>query len=247
MDLKNSSIIEYEKELSSEFYIKNFSKTINSIKIKKDNSSIFNTQEGLKEFIKNYNGNFSQLFPMIEHKIPESIKEVEDYEFFNEFSCFENDYAMYKLYMMENGIKESVIDIGTQNGYQSEIFLDVGYHGIDIYKQEHLNEDSSKVLYSVASFPDIDIDITDKVVISNMSIGWFENRMNIEELAKELSKAKYLFIATTNKLNKELEQYFPKKVSFYQHKKENEKKSLTIFGKKISIHVENYERCLYYR
>lgn len=117
--------------------------------------------------------------------------------------------------MIENDIRKNVVDIGCQFGFQSEIFLDCdNYLGIDVEELRFFNTDKENVNYKVGLFPYVDIDLTNKTVISSMSLGYFDLLIDKDEMkAKEkivdkLKESETLYIATKKELVDMLSDYF---------------------------------------
>ena len=178
-----------------------------------------------------YNGNMSVIFPIIYEKFKEEIinnennplHEGEENMFF-EFSCFENDYYNIKKDIIINNLLEMpIIDIGCQLGIQSEIFLDMNYLGIDCCEKVFLNSHLPNINYLTAKFPNKDLDIQNKIVISNMSLGFFNNFLDSENenqknndtisnidkmLIENLSKAKVLYCNSRPIFIEELKKHF---------------------------------------
>ena len=178
-----------------------------------------------------YDGNFSIIFPIVYEKFKKEIinnennplHEGEENMFF-EFSCFENDYYNIKKDIIINNLLEMpIIDIGCQLGIQSEIFLDMNYLGIDCCEKVFLNSHLPNINYLTAKFPNKDLDIQDKIVISNMSLGFFNNFLDSENenqknndtisnidkmLIENLSKAKVLYCNSRPIFIEELKKHF---------------------------------------
>lgn len=120
--------------------------------------------------------------------------------FWPTFSCFARDYLRYRRFMLMNGIREPVIDLGCNNGFQSELFLTDGYLGVDNSVTAQFNNDHPRVGYAredARGFP-----VAGKVVISNMALGFFgEGPLGMEpEHVEELAQARMLFLAAPKSL-----------------------------------------------
>lgn len=174
--------------------------------------SIFNLEK-VNDLIEAYDGNWSVVFPYIKDKFmnelinnPKSRLHDGEEGLFMEFAFFENDYLRIKKDLLINNINSTIVDIGCQLGLQSELFLDMEYVGVEHSSPVLLNEAISNVNYIKELFPCKDLDISDKVVISNMSLGFFNSFINKDchgykdklddtdlLLIEELSKAKILY------------------------------------------------------
>lgn len=189
------------------------------------------TIEKIDELLKKYNGNYSLIFPLIKDKFMDEIAknplsglhEGEEY-FFYEFAFFEVEYMNIKKDILINGYNNTIVDIGCQFGLQSEIFLDNNYIGIECMEKVFLNKKYPNINYIRGLFPnDIDIDLKDKIVISNMSLGYFNNLFKKEKgniikertisdtdmlIIKALSKAKILYYNGYPHITEELKKYF---------------------------------------
>lgn len=158
--------------------------------------------------LQNYDKNWSVLYPILKDKIDAMNLPLENIAFAEEFICFEDDYAFIRQHMHHIGIDDkSVIDIGCQQGFQSVFFEDCGYTGIDSVETIFFNDQGN---YMHKVFPtEIDIDFTNKIVISNMSLGFFndENITN-EVICDKLKEAEYLYISSTDELLQMLAPHF---------------------------------------
>lgn len=174
--------------------------------------NIFNLEK-IDDLIKEYNGNLSVVFPYIKDKfmnelIDNPISGLHDGEegLFMEFAFFENDYLRIKKDLLVNNINSTIVDIGCQLGLQSELFLDMEYIGVEHSSPVLLNEEIPNINYIKELFPCKKLDISDKVVISNMSLGFFNSFINknchgnkdkLDDidllLIDELSKSKILY------------------------------------------------------
>lgn len=174
------------------------------------------TNEKLKEYIDTfddrYNGNKSIIYPYIKDRL--NIYEVWELPFPGEFLFFEERYVKIYKHIKNNKIPcKKIIDIGCQFGFQSEIFKnEYEYIGIDYVKLKFFNANEKNCKYIVGSFPDVELDYKDSVVISSMSLGYFYDKDKEEEyyknIVEELQKVKYLYIATNRKLINLLSNYF---------------------------------------
>lgn len=165
----------------------------------------------LDSLIERYNGNFSLLYPIIK----ERVANYQPYElpFPEEFICFEDNYFRIMKHMIENNIAaETVVDIGCQLGFQSEIFIDkYNYVGIDAARATFFNEENKKASYKIEVFPQISEELSNKAVISSMSIGYFSlKEFSQEDMAKKLGEAKWLYLVSTPQMNDLVKRYFKK-------------------------------------
>lgn len=161
--------------------------------------------------------NFSEFYQVYKNEIedwlmkgPSIVGYGED--FFPEFTFFEDYYYRIVLDCLENNIKE-VIDIGAQLGLQSALFVDAGinYIGIEPNEEEvffrngHISELGAKATYLPYWLLDDRISLTDKVVISSMSIGFFEeNEEEFENNFKKLATSSRLYYVGPEKGIEEL-------------------------------------------
>lgn len=190
------------------------------------------TIQKLNQFIKEYDGNHSIMFPIIKDKFdrelagnPKTFLHEGEEDMFYEFAFFEYDYFLIKRDIILNNLnKMKVVDIGCQLGLQSELFLDMNYIGIECCEKAFLNENKENILYVRDTFPTNKISINDSIVISNMSLGFFpgyidENfkidmnyHTNIYDVdikaIKELAKAKILYCNSRPAFIEELKKYF---------------------------------------
>lgn len=183
--------------------------------------------KSLEEYINKYDGNRSIVMELLEDKIiaysedkRSGLNEGEYYMFY-EFCFFEDDYFRIKKDILKNNIVEDIIDIGCQCGFQSEIFIDTNkYIGIDCLHNYFFNEEHCKAQYISDKFPTNKVDLTDKIVISNMSLGYFNNflgekNVSSKELSEmdinlilELKKSKVLYCNSKPIFIEELKKYF---------------------------------------
>lgn len=141
--------------------------------------SVFNLKK-VSDLLITYNGNWSVVFPYIKEKFmnelannPKAGLHEGEECFFMEFAFFENDYLQIRRDLLTNNINGTIVDIGCQLGLQSELFLDMNYIGVEHQHAVLLNETLPHVNYIKELFPCNNLDITDKIVISNMSLGFF--------------------------------------------------------------------------
>lgn len=166
------------------------------------------TEKLAREILGDKNGNRSAIWPYIKDEILKMELPEEYLPFPGEFLFFEGDYLRYYIDIMERKIpSRKVVDIGCQLGFQSYIFEDFEYTGIDCDRVKKFRDKGN---YITGYFEDLDIDLSDKIVISNMSLGYFNNWTNTDDwkIAEKLSKAQWLYIGTTPELLEELKQYY---------------------------------------
>ena len=158
--------------------------------------------ETINTLIGAYDGNFSLLYPAIKKQL--SKYTCYELQFPEEFLFFELRYLKTIRHMIENNINLPVVDVGCQLGIQSVLFEDYGYTGIDIRNNNFLNSD--KFEYIVSDFADVDIDLSNKTVISSMSLGYFGG--DEDAYIKKLSTAKHLYIASTSEFISKISKEF---------------------------------------
>lgn len=164
------------------------------------------TLQKIDRLMAKFNGHISLLYPLIKD-------ELEDYgdtelPFREEFICFDNRYLQFLKHLKENyPDQRSVVDIGCQFGFQSHFFDDYDYTGIDSCSHRFFRQGRECVRYQVGVFPDIDIDLSGKTVISSMSLGYFGVE-NSAAMAKKLAEASVVYMATTYEMACLVGQYF---------------------------------------
>lgn len=175
--------------------------------------------EQLKELNNKVNGRFSIVYPVIKDKLSDySYMEI---PFAQEFLFFEEKYLPIVIDLKEKNNDLPIIDIGCQYGFQSE-FIE-NYTGVDIEKHRFFNENREDVNYIIGDFMKEDIDVTGKVVLSIMSLGYFNTyiskELSDEEIDKmiveKLSKASKLYISTTESVHALLEKKYKNKTLIY--------------------------------
>lgn len=169
--------------------------------------------EKIREALSKYDGNWSQLYRLIESFVDWDAYEPPELPFAREFLCFEADYYRYMIHMYEhNLIPERVIDIGCQHGFQSFIFANyMKYTGIemDLYKLALKNTELKNVTFLRETFPHLSISLEGSTVISNMSLGYYFNPdVNDQVIVTELSKCKTLYIGTRPNIIEMLKPHF---------------------------------------
>lgn len=142
----------------------------------------------------------------------------EEKAFFPEFMFFEDDYYLIRKDMILRGNQDAVIDIGCQFGFQSELFLDGGYTGIDYESfSAQFNYDRENVTYVTDVFPTDKVDITGKTVISHMSLSYFNHVLGDSEkeidlihdrLLSQLRKCRVLYFRGTPAFTDKLKTVF---------------------------------------
>lgn len=168
----------------------------------------------VNDLLSKYNGNISMMYPLLKDRLVD-YHETE-IAFAPEFMFFEKEYLLIKKHMIENGFNGDIIDIGCQFGYQSEIFLDnKSYLGIDVLEYRFFNTDKSNVSYILRSFPRaLNFSLKDKIVISNMSLGYFNQFIDEDEekaldiIEDKLKDCSILYISTTPELLNRLSKHF---------------------------------------
>lgn len=179
--------------------------------------------EELLEACVRANGNHSVMYPFLRHRLGEYTEE----ETFGieEMMFFEERYLKGLKHMYENDIHGHILDIGCQFGFQSELFLDEeSYIGVDVWKHRFFNLENPKVSYQIGQYPShLQFDVSNYVVFSSMSLGYFPIRdeegeitLNtsdegyVEVFAQALKECNHLYIATTEELLGRLKDLFPK-------------------------------------
>lgn len=184
-------------------------------------------KEYIDTFSDKFDGNRSLLYPYIKDIIDQYP--CCDIPFPQEFLYFEDLYVSIYKDIRKRGINaKNIIDIGCQFGIQSEIFRhEYNYTGIELYDMEFFNKNTDNCSFLIGAFPNQDINYEDSIIISSMSLGYFPQSDNEDEelelLAKELNKCKYLYIATSIKFRKVLSKYFEEehipKIEYNSHRK----------------------------
>lgn len=159
------------------------------------------TPDLARELLTKSDGNYSLIYPILKDEIALYNYSEYDNPFPQEFLFYEEDYLRYYLDILERKIPvKTVVDIGCQNGFQSFIFSDFNYIGVDCIKHKWFRDKGN---YICDYCWNLDMDLSDKIVISNMSLGYFNewgNGISDEEIAESLSTCKWLYIGTTPKL-----------------------------------------------
>lgn len=167
------------------------------------------TPELARELLSKYDGNHSLLYPILKDEIDQYNYADKENPFPYEFLFFEDDYLKYYLDIVERGIpSKTIVDIGCENGFQSYIFEDFDYIGIDILEQKWFR---NKGNYIREDFLNLNIDLSDKIVISNMSLGYFNSwrpGLTDEVIAERLKACEWLYIGTTPTLIDLLKPFF---------------------------------------
>lgn len=173
------------------------------------------TIDEIKRAHDRYDGNHSQLFELTKDRINWDEYPIEESAFVDEFVCFEDDYYQYALHMNSNNIQsDTIIDIGCQFGVQSFIFEGIcKYIGIDMYPVRLQNY----ATFLQETFPNISVDIHDATVISNMSLGYFNNEsrgITDDVIVEKLSVCKNLYLASTWDIVNRLKCHYSKYLLF---------------------------------
>lgn len=170
--------------------------------------------EDVQEMLGRLDGDHSELFLEIKDRV--SDYPCEELPFPYEFLLFEDHYLKAMEHMMISGITpKRIVDIGCQNGFQSELLDGVDYVGLDCDTYRSFNADKPGVSYIKGTFPDVELDLSDAVVISSMSLGYFDHwvcqdkEVAATRIADALAKCENLYIATNPSLIEELKKRFP--------------------------------------
>lgn len=168
-----------------------------------------NDIEICKKILHEYDGNISVLYPIIADEVDHMNLPIEIMAFIGEFMCFESDYAQIRLDIQDRHLEQlPILDIGCQIGFQSAMFQDCSYYGIDYLETMFFKDHGN---YRTIAFPNPSIDVKNKVIISNMSLGFFnseENGISDESICESLKNADYLYICSEHKLCDMLKPYF---------------------------------------
>ena len=169
------------------------------------------TESLARKLISEDNDACSLVYPLIRDELETYDYDDYDLPFPNEFLFFEKDYLEYYVDIIERCIpSRKIIDIGCENGIQSYIFEDYDYIGIDCIKYKWFRDRGN---YINGFFQDIDLNLDDSIVISNMSLGYFNswgNGITDKEIAEKLSACRWLYIGTTPELLALLKPHFRK-------------------------------------
>lgn len=171
-------------------------------------------QKYLEDFEQNFDGNRSIIINYLGNRL-DCYKDRE-LPFRYEFIYFEERYIqIYKDIKKRKLPFKKITDIGCQLGVQSELFKnEFEYTGIESEKTNFFNIDDPKCKFLNATFPFVKINWEDNIIISCMSLGYFNNRFSMEEeqaykwIVEKLKRAKYLYIASDKKLISMLSKYF---------------------------------------
>lgn len=195
----------------------------------------------VNKLLEKQDGNHSEIYFLIKDRINDYPEEV--LCFAGEFLFFEKEYLLILKHILENNIQETkIVDIGCQFGFQTELFLNYDYLGIDHYKLKFFNAEKPNINYVVGTFPnDVNIDLNESIVISCMSLGYFNKYIDeskseeeiLKLIANKLSKSKHLYIATTPELIKHLKEKFKTCVLLEKHEVANKEFPLYYFTNKI--------------
>jgi len=146
-----------------------------------------------------HDGNRSQVYNLIKDRLQDY--DEREIAFADEFLFFEKEYLTILKHIKQNNIPvKKIIDIGCQLGFQSELFDAVEYVGIDSQKYRFFNQGKQGVSYLVGVFPYIDINLHDAVVVSCMSLGYFNDMVCEDEeqalkiIADKLSECTHLIL-----------------------------------------------------
>lgn len=163
------------------------------------------------ELMMNYNGDYSLFYPILKQEI--KAMNLPDEQFFGipEICFFELDYLTYYLDILNREFcQRKIIDVGCQHGFQQVIFDKFEYVGIEIDKAIILFRDHGQ--FRIGDFTEMDIDLTDSIVISNMSLGYFNGwiHKSNKEIAEKLGKAEVLYLKAPKELQEQVKPYFAK-------------------------------------
>ena len=146
------------------------------------------------DFLSRSDGSWSVLYPILKEELAAHHYADQDLPFPYEFLFFEEDYIRYYLDIVNRNIPcNTVLDIGCQNGIQSYVFEDLTYIGVDYIRHKWFRDKGN---YLCGDFLQMDIELSDKIVISNMSLGYFsdmEDEITNEQIAEKLSACRWLY------------------------------------------------------
>lgn len=173
------------------------------------------TIELAKKLLSEYDGNHSMIYPIIKDEIDKLNLTMYENPYPNEFIFFEDDYLNIYLDMVQRGIPKdniTIIDIGCQNGFQSYIFEGYNYIGIDpsIREGTFFRERNNYIRGKFSTEVHFDEkEFNNSIVISNMSLGYFNTaEITDEVICESLKGCKYLYIATRPELIEMLKPHF---------------------------------------
>ena len=210
--------------------------------------------EQINEYLEKIDGNHSEFYRRYNIQEIENNYPEEDMAFWSEFMFFEDKYLICLKHMLENSIKGDIIDIGCQNGFQSEFFKNdrYSYIGVDCFDMKDLfyNVKEKNISYQIGCFCK-DLHLKDvkpknsnnKIILSIMSLGYFnkalsDDKENYEKIGnkmivEELKDEKFLYISTTQDLLNELVCYFDHYEILSQKNIMGENFSVVFFKKNI--------------
>lgn len=173
-----------------------------------------NVEKYLKDFEKNFNGDRSIIVDHLGDRL--DFYEDRELPFKYEFIYFEERYVQIYKHIKEHKLPfKKITDIGCQLGVQSELFKnEFEYTGIEYGKQRFFNIDDSRCKFKNETFPFVKIAWEDNIIISCMSLGYFNSYISNDEnlayqlIVEKLKKAKFLYIASNEKLINMLSKYF---------------------------------------
>lgn len=193
----------------------------------------------LNKYISECDGCHSIVMPLLESRIIDyandkrSLLHDKEYYMFYEFLFFEDDYFRIKKDILENNLTLDVVDIGCQMGFQSEIFKDTNkYIGIDRY-DFYFNQGDKNVAYITGLFPKQGVALEDKIVISNMSLGYFNTYLG-DEWNKDKGKLTYTDLMLIDKLSRAKILYCTSTPSFIEELKTRYKNNRKIGGNRLA-------------
>lgn len=152
-------------------------------------------------------GNHSEMWLKIGDRVAAMNYADQELPYPGTFLFFEERYlAIIEDLILDGRPINKIVDIGCQLGFQSEWFDGVAYHGMDCYSSNFFNAGKTGVTYHVATFPDTEMKLKDAVVISSMSLGYFNQWVDEDEgialkrIADKLCECSRLYISTDMKL-----------------------------------------------
>ena len=167
----------------------------------------------IKRLLKDFSGDHSLIYPMVKDRLYmyENIPRWNSpIPFAKRFLFFEHYYLLIAKHIKENKLNKKykqIIDIGCEFGFQQVIFDDFKYIGIDkTTRLLFFDAGDNDATFLRETFPDISVSLKDSIVISTMSLGYYNNYDDItdETLSEKLLEAEVLYIKTTDSLREML-------------------------------------------
>ena len=175
----------------------------------------------IKRMADDYDGKVSQVYPLVRERLNALYDDEPDYSsplpFACEFLFFEDYYFRIIKHIKANQLDlkyKTVVDIGCQFGIQSVLFDEFRYIGINDHEMKFFTDDNINARYAVETFPNISTGLKKRIVISCMSLGFFNNEkegITDEKIAEKLAEADVLYLVSTEEVQSLLEPKFKTK------------------------------------